>query len=941
MADEVESPLASLMRESYGVTRFDGTLRVTPNDTPYTLLRKTAKYIYKNQDWTAESIADSLNQVAKTRVSAYASEFNSHGDNTSPELKQDLLSNPENHLQGVAPVPLYGQQDGYTKYVANLDNGTSLTFNLDNENKSTRRQGQVYTKSTMIYGDPKEFFFDGNMDLTLGYGRLLKGIEQRYNDLPADTKQLLLKQDLNAYTTLLTKVGSRSTKYGKSLNYIANDIIRGKGAVALLTAGKSLLKKTANSYKYNIKYQVSRTSPEAKKFFAAHPEAAELLAQMAIDQTKNPDYKALMKDNYVVYGTKIYELENIASHYVFAKTTNDYLQDTFDMVQQVKYDAKVNGHSRATAWEEKKNINEATQQAMDTTKLNDHFKHVEIDNDVSIDLFHRFEGEMGRLATALPKSKVAKDQPTLRLRKLGNYKASGMYVPKFDTIIVDFRTMDQVGKTPAEARNSLTKGDPGINSFVHEYGHYLDYQLDGRKTPLSMDPKFAEIRSQYQQGLRQIIDQTGVKVDYSYLTTPTEIFARGFEKWVDHQGIKTNLAHNQEVLSSVRYEPFNGFEDKLYQYFDQVPGLKEFKEKYHGQDFSKENEPQRLAQNVSNDPKQLSLATQEAAKPKEPAPSKPKEEPKPSAPVQKAKQLVPYGDETSGDRVKVVNAAVTDKKSLDDYANLQLGFRTGTIDNLEKMVTDTAFSFHEVTPNRVIGAELRDQGATKQSIKLVSEDALQRNGFPIDKFADKLQKAQGYVPDKNGKFKPGYLYNYDDVQRAVNTSKDPNVANATVESRALQDACRQTHPLEYQAMNDQATIAITNKLKAIDASGKPNLHDKIAYSIAQAATYRGQASGRFEFHFNDAERAALRKLPLPAKENLYLKASREGRQIASSIQRQYKRQLEQGIKTPARVTKRWQGASQAVVKSKQRGSRTPKPKPAQPQFVAKSRGQAR
>lgn len=913
MATEVESPLASLMRESYGVTRFDGTLRVTPNDTPYTLLRKTAKYIYKNQDWTAESIADSLNQVAKTRVSAYASEFNSHGDNTSPELKQDLLSNPENHLQGVAPGPLYGQQDGYTRYVANLDNGTSLTFNLDNENKSTRRQGQVYTKSTMIYGDPKEFFFDGNMDLTLGYGRLLKGIEQRYNDLPADIKQLLRKQDLNAYATLLTKSGGRSTKYGKSLDYIINDIVRGKGAVALLTSGKSLIKETDNSDKYSIKYQIPRTSPEAKKFFAAHPEAAELLAQISIDQTKNPDYKALMKDNYVVYGTKFDELKNVASHYVFAKTTNDYLQDTFDMVQQVKYDAKINDHSRATAWEEKKNINEATQQAMDTTKLNDHFKHVEIDNDVSIDLFHRFEGEMGRLATALPKSKVAKDQPTLRLRKLGNYKASGMYVPKFDTIIVDFRTMDQVGKILAEARKSMTKGDPGINSFIHEYGHYLDYQLDGRKTSLSMDPKFAEIRSQYQQGLRQIIDQTGVKIDYSYLTTPTEIFARGFEKWVDHQGIKTNLAHNQEVLSSVRYEPFNGFEDKLYQYFDQVPGLKEFKEKYHDQDFSKGNEPQ-----------QLSLAAQETAKSKKPA--KPKEELTPSAPVQKAKQLVPYGDETSGGRVRVINATVSDRKSLDDYAKLQLGFRTGTIDNLEQMITDTAFSIHEVTPNRVIGAELRDQGATKQSINLVSEDALQRNGFPIDKFADKLQKAQGYVPDNNGKFKPGYLYNYGDVQRAVNASKDPNLANATAESHALQAAYRQTHPLEYQAMNGQATIAITNKLKVIDASDQPNLHDKIAYSIAQAATYRGKDSGQFKFHFNDAERVALRKLPLSAKENLYLKASREGRQIASSIQRQYKRQLEQGVNTPAHVTKRWQGVSQAVVESKQRGSQMPKPK---------------
>lgn len=51
MANEAVNPLDELMKQKYGVTS-SGRLQWTEKDDYFTLMRKVARYIYKQQDWT-------------------------------------------------------------------------------------------------------------------------------------------------------------------------------------------------------------------------------------------------------------------------------------------------------------------------------------------------------------------------------------------------------------------------------------------------------------------------------------------------------------------------------------------------------------------------------------------------------------------------------------------------------------------------------------------------------------------------------------------------------------------------------------------------------------------------------------------------------------------------------------------------------------------------
>ncbi len=65
---------------------------------------------------------------------------------------------------------------------------------------------------------------------------------------------------------------------------------------------------------------------------------------------------------------------------------------------------------------------------METTTLKRYFQFIEIDNDVDLGLFSQFEKEMERMHSILPKA--GDTLPELRLRKLGNHHALGLYVPQ-------------------------------------------------------------------------------------------------------------------------------------------------------------------------------------------------------------------------------------------------------------------------------------------------------------------------------------------------------------------------------------------------------------------------------------------------------------------------------------------------------------------------------
>lgn len=123
---------------------------------------------------------------------------------------------------------------------------------------------------------------------------------------------------------------------------------------------------------------------------------------------------------------------------------------------------------------------------MESTSLKKYFKFIELDNDVDLNLFGQFEQEMERIHEVLPET--GNKSLELRLRKLGNYRAMGMYVPTNNTIAIDFRDYgDDIGGV-------------GIQSFIHEYAHALDYSL-GNGRLLSMSDDFRSIVMKYRENL--------------------------------------------------------------------------------------------------------------------------------------------------------------------------------------------------------------------------------------------------------------------------------------------------------------------------------------------------------------------------------------------------------------------------------------------------------
>lgn len=241
----------------------------------------------------------------------------------------------------------------------------------------------------------------------------------------------------------------------------------------------------------------------------------------------------------------------------------NYIQSAYDAVRQREYAKRIQQDLKAEVYETKKHIKVSTQKVMDNTPLLKYFKYVEIDNEVDLNKYQKFEKELNTLLPNLPQ---AESQAELRLRKLGRHKALGLFVPDFNTIVVDFRS----------SKDTHVVGGVGIQSFIHEYGHYLDFNFD--KGNLSLSPAFQPIVKDYQKELnkeayKEFFDMKGKdgKYDLDYYTIPTEVFARAFELYTHEIGLRSNLMHTDMLYrSSVPYKAFTPENrERITQYFDQ------------------------------------------------------------------------------------------------------------------------------------------------------------------------------------------------------------------------------------------------------------------------------------------------------------------------------------------------------------------------------------
>lgn len=257
--------------------------------------------------------------------------------------------------------------------------------------------------------------------------------------------------------------------------------------------------------------------------------------------------------------------EHALRHNFIRAQIQKYIDHTYNIVRQQNYEAEIDKMTRASAWQTKKNINDETKSLMENTSLKDFFHYVELDNDVDLELYSVFEKEMQSIYPLLPKTNEVAD---LRLRKLGNYQALGLYHSMSHTIALDFRSGKDRGK---DKNNPYAPNEPGIASFIHEYGHFLDFTVDVENGNLSMQEAFQPILQRYQQNLNRLDKDSFVKARADYYSTPTEVFARAFEVYTAHLGLQSSFLRNSKSYELLeQYQLFDeSIRPVLYAYFDQ------------------------------------------------------------------------------------------------------------------------------------------------------------------------------------------------------------------------------------------------------------------------------------------------------------------------------------------------------------------------------------
>ena len=255
-------------------------------------------------------------------------------------------------------------------------------------------------------------------------------------------------------------------------------------------------------------------------------------------------------DRMMKYRSDAYAKE-IESILKLKDTLDIYFINELGKEQSDKF--KESSSSYARSFEDKKNINNYILKAMENNEfIGDSFKYVEIDNDVDLEQFKKVEENYKYLVDnkILPK---LPEQIDLRFRKLGKMKAgsgmgvAGVYFPQFKTITIDISNE---------------------YSFIHEYGHALDYLNSYNQETLSKEYDFADIVKKYRENLRKN-DSTLDYKDVAYYSEETEIFARGFELYIKNKfGEKARLLKHSYY--SPEYEAFNGMKEELFSYFDDL-----------------------------------------------------------------------------------------------------------------------------------------------------------------------------------------------------------------------------------------------------------------------------------------------------------------------------------------------------------------------------------
>lgn len=259
--------------------------------------------------------------------------------------------------------------------------------------------------------------------------------------------------------------------------------------------------------------------------FASSKEAEEVLGQQIINvaSISDAELEYLINGQFIPNGFD-YSLSAVPFRRL-ALSSDLYsraLEETLKRIAFRYYAERGNRADReraekeyALSFETKKNIPKKTVEAMSNSKFNDYFGFVEFDELTDLNKIIEIENEFRCfMRTVFGEIKQTKNI-ALRFRRLGHHKASGLYYPTMGCICIDI-------------------GTP--SSFVHEYGHMIDYEFNTEKIPYSESNSFRGLFflycSLFEENIKDKKDKLKGKYNVKYYETPTEVFARCFEIFV-------------------------------------------------------------------------------------------------------------------------------------------------------------------------------------------------------------------------------------------------------------------------------------------------------------------------------------------------------------------------------------------------------------------------
>ena len=239
-----------------------------------------------------------------------------------------------------------------------------------------------------------------------------------------------------------------------------------------------------------------------------------------------------------------YDVDNYDWFVGFQDLLEDVVSQQCARKKNARYE-KESSSTYAKSFQTKKNINKETIKAMKKSAFNRFFKFVEFDNEVDLNKIEEIYKEFEAFNVFLFGEEVATPEVELRFRKLGNHKAAGLYYPEHDCICIDI-------------------SNP--YSFVHEYGHMLDYHSGN----VSEQREFKEVRDAYESAIKAEIKEKQIKLSgkykLNYYLTPTEIFARSFEYYMRFLGLDNSIVGRCEDFA---YPKDEFYKKRIKRYFEE------------------------------------------------------------------------------------------------------------------------------------------------------------------------------------------------------------------------------------------------------------------------------------------------------------------------------------------------------------------------------------